>query len=276
MEKPQQEENEKPPTLKPLETRGDINELCQMITQRTSSLGYTQNPINELYFYGNTHPMPLAYNNIKAEKNEFGLSVIATLDIPKGVIMTHFPVHAIGWGEHIQIPPSQTKDDLFKDNIGRYAKTHSRYITLPIADTGDDKPIVEVPPGVIVIGNPNNTDDTLLLGHVIRDAIGSPFAEIHIEKILNWVTFKNKVAMYYMNGKTSRNCRYVLNPSHTILSVETTREIKEGEELRIMYGAEHWFHRVYDKEDTEDNGNYLFNLLAEDKEFQGWIAKLYQ
>lgn len=272
-------------------TLNDVSQMTEYISSQVEAHGYTSNKFQDLFYYGNTGPVPLAHNHIRVIKNDTGLAVMATADIPKGVIVTHFPVHAIGWNHRIQVYEAEQNDETFMDKVAvKYAHTHSRYITLPLSrknkeekkeatekgeENGEENED-DTPAGIVLIGNPNNTRDTLLLGHVIRDAVGNPFMGVPLEEIRTWLTFKNKVAVYNIKGSSLRNCRYVLNKSRTIMSVETTRPIKEGEELRTLYGAEHWFHRAYDKKDTKMIGNYLFELLAEDTEFYEWLTNLYK
>ena len=110
----------------------------------------------------------------------------------------------------------------------------------------------------------------------MRDAVGNVFEGTPFDDIKNWITFKNKVALYYMSGVKSCNCRYAINNEHTLVSVVTTRPIKEGEELCVLFGAEHWFHRYYDKKDDKLVGNYLFELLTDDTVFSEWLTKLYK
>lgn len=261
-----------PTDTKSYTTRDEINRVCESFVEMSAILKQPRDNISDLYFYGSIGPLPLTHNQITMNKEgNVTQRVVATAEIPKGVIVTHYPVHAIGLDHRIQFNTGEKDDEVFSERIERYAKTHSHYVSLRQMDEDDGTPI-----GVLLIGNPGNTRNPLLLGHVIRDAVGNPFESIAFEDIRDWITFRNNIAMYYIKGKTTLNCRYVSNSDHTLLSVESTRIIKEGEELLLLYGAEFWFHRQYDKDDDKMLCNYLFELLIDDKEFTQWLSKLYK
>lgn len=261
-----------PTDTKSYATREEVNRVCESFLEMSAILKQPRDKVSDLTFYGFYGPISLTYNTIAMRKEgNVTQSVITTADIPKGVIVTHYPVHALGLDHRIRFTNGEESDEVFFERIERYAKTHSHYVPLRQVDEDESVPI-----GVLLIGNPGNTGNPLLLGHVIKDAVGNPFESIAFDDVRDWITFRNKVASYYMSGVKTLNCRYVSNSDHTLLSVESTRIIKEGEELLLLYGAEYWFHRQYDKEDDKMLGNYLFELLADDKEFTQWLSKLYK
>lgn len=281
MEKPVEEEPQQYEPIGPIVTRDDVCQFTQKFTVLAREKQLSRNVIQDLYFYGNVGPVPLKHNHIKVIRNETGQSVIATEDIPANVIITHFPVHGMTNGDFLQLYETEEKDHVFADKVeSRYAKTHSHF--MPIrrndGDTRDGYIPEGTPSGILLIGNPNNVENRLLLGHVIREAYesGNVFKGTSFEDIRTWITFKNKCAIYYMNARKNRNCRFVINRTHSVLSVETTREIKAGEELRVLHGPEHWFHRQYNKQDKKNVGDYLFELLSQDKDFTKWVNELYQ
>ncbi len=257
-------------TNKTYVTREEVSRVCESFIAMDDIMKHPRDKIKDLYFYGYYGPIPLTHNHIRVNK-EGSQYVEATQDIPAQVVVTHYPVHAIGLEHRVQFCEGEMGDEAFYERVERYAKTHSYYLSLR-QDNDDEK----IPVAVLLIGNPGNTRNPLLLGHIIRDAVGNPFEGISFKDIRQWITFKNRVVMYYISCSKKQNCRFVGNSNHTLLSIESTRPIKEGEELLISRGAEYWFHKQYDKEDKSMLGNYLFEMLADDKDFTAWLAKLHK
>lgn len=258
-------------------TIDDINRVCDLLRAECERKGITRNVYREMEYYGNVAPPELRHNNIEVRRDQqTGQRVFATARIPAHTIVTFFPVHAMGLHEHIKFSDSDT---LFFDRIERYALTHARYIR-PLSaakSEGDESTPKPEYSTVLVVGNPNNVSDTRLLGHAIHDACGiNVFGDTAFEMIKDWTTFRNKVATYYITSAKRHNCFFVTNNLRTLIGVETTRDIEPGEELLIMLGPEYWFRRKYIKKDEHNFGDYLFDMLTQDAEFNEWREKLYR
>lgn len=265
---------EKPRVLP--KTLKQVDWVCESVGKIPETPGEV---IGDLFFFGYYKPLEIAHNDVIINKSSInGLTVVATKEIPAGVVVTHHPVHAIGWAHTIRLCRGEEKDEILCDKVTRYAVTHSRYISLRRVEEEEEEKKKEedkTPIGALIIGNPNNTSNPLLLGHVIRDAVGNPFKGTSFVDIRQWITFKNKVAMYYIQGMKLINCRYMTNSAHTLVSIESIKPIKEGEELLLLKGAEYWYHRQYDREDTDMLGNMMFEMLMEDAQFGRWLRELY-
>lgn len=135
------------------------------------------------------------------------------------------------------------------------------------------------------IGNPRVTDNPLLLGHMINDAVGRPFRDLQQQNELGLISekrFKNATATYLILEQTHANCHFVTNRQRTIVSVVTKRGISAGEELFVAYGPYYWFLQQYAltaeaelREECEIKAVYseakrLFDRLYGDKEFSAW------
>lgn len=262
----------------------DVNRFCDAVAIESKKRDVPANVYREMQYYGYIEPMELKHNDIEVRPDtETGQHVFATAPIPAHTIITFYPVHALGRDERIAYSDT---DPIFVERIERYARTHARYVR-PLSapkkakldnseQPTDNKEPQQDYGTVLVVGNPNNTNNTRLLGHAIRDACDTNvFTDTPFQKIKEWTTFKNKVAAYYMASAKKHNCFFVGNNRHTLICIETTRDIEAGEELLVMLGPEHWFRRTYVKKDDHNLCDYLFELLTQDGEFNTWREKLY-
>lgn len=252
----------------------DVSQFTDAVIEEAHKRGYPRDVYGDLFFYGNTCPLNLTHNDIEVVSDCDSIKVIATKDIPANVIITHFPVHAMVRKGELIVFEGEKKDETFVRRIeSEYLRTHSHY--MPVYNKINTPGSVR---GVQLVGNPRNMRNPLLLGHVIGEAYpeGNVFSHMKLEQVQDWTTFKNCAAKYYMGARKARNCHYVVNRALSILSVESTCEIKAGEELRIVRGPEYWYHRRFYREDTEYKGDDLFEALSRDEVFQGWAKKLFQ
>jgi SET domain-containing protein len=220
--------------------------------------------INILTKYCDKKPIPLKNNDIELRKSAIhGQGVFATKNIPQNTVITFYPAHAIHIDETLFMPNGLDNEFYLNIQNNKYAKIYG---------FSDFEYYFNF---VNIIGNPNKTNNKLLLGHMINDSIGNVFKKISYSKIKDdLIKFKNAVAEYYIYGTKNRNCRFGYHSVYPIIYVSTTRDILENEELLTMYGPEYWYDHNYGKNDRQDN-DYM-NMFKQicDENFIKWITNV--
>ena len=183
----------------------------------------------------------------------------ATKPIPSGTIITYFPVHAIKIKDDIDI--CGTQDDEFIKKMNIMVRDYGSYISL-IKD-------------ISIIGNPNNTSNKLLLGHMINDPSGNVFKDIKYDDTKNLINFKNIFAAYYMNGSKKRNCTFKMDDNECVLCVVTTRNINANEELLEFKEPQYWYNYTYGINVENYAYDHTIKIMSDNK-FIDWLRSLLQ
>lgn len=255
-----------------IETLEDLNMIIKKIKEGTKRVGVDIDPSKEILFFGCEGPLPLKYNNIKISDSLIhGKGVFATEDIPKGVIITFYPAHAIiNSNKDVH---SLIDDQEFLDNLDTYNNLYAFSISSSSSDE-NDKTIIE-PNKLRLIGDPNRISNTLLLGHMINDCSVNVYKDIPFKNLEDLRNFKNAIASYYIKSK-KKNCIYETDKNNKIVSIVTTRDIKKDEELLVSYDFGYWFYLTYGYEDEIKTlmCYQMMKLAIIDRNFLGWIITM--
>ena len=186
----------------------------------------------------NIPPYQLKTNKIKLQKSDVhGIGVFATDDIKKGSIITFYPSHAITNNKN-ELNKYLFSKELFKINCEYKLKINNYSI----------------------FGNPDNTENTMLLGHMINDSSCICIDPNNISDI----EIKNSVCRYVL--ESNNNCMIKYDEYIGIVYIITTKNIKKSEEIYISYLPEFWFSKynnvsnMYRKIIEKDNKFKLFML----------------
>jgi len=244
----------------PLETINDLNESLNK-HKLIENIINPNNNSNKIFIYGSNAPIPLKYNNVEIRKsNIHGNGLFATDDIPAGIIITFYPSHALIIDKKIYLSNKIVNKEYFMENMESLSQTHSFYMS--------------VNDNIQIIGNPRDTTNTLLLGHMINDGIGNVFLNIDIDETKNFIKFKNLVVKYFLEGSKNINCKFVKDNNNILISVVTTKNIKKDEELLTLYNPMYWFNINYNMGNTSDNYALNFmHMLSKDEKFVSLINK---
>jgi len=248
----------------------------------------------ERQFFGRLQPFKLRHNTIELFPSPGrGRGVRATAEIPANVIVTFFPCHALGDEVALETDPHA----LFNGRLKLYAMTHLFVIPAvppPLPEVDEQGNIIEVSDekrrvdaACCFIGSPHATDDPLLWGHMINDAVGYPFEKVQQQNDIDCISdkrFKNAVTAYIITVQKRFNCRFVVNRQRNVVAVVTSRVIAPHEELFVAYGPYYWFIQQYGVvggERVDDKqiqwvyrvGRQLFDNLYGDKVFSEWYLK---
>lgn len=190
-------------------------------------------------------PYPLKFNNIEIRKSKIhGNGVFATSDIEKNTIITFYPAHCI-------------KCDDEKDYMGRKKHIFSDNKLFKI----DENYMINVNDKYSIIGDPNNINNSLLLGHMINDSQSLKIdTEINNETCEN---VKNKIKDYLI--KSNNNCITIHNKESGVCYVKTTKNIKKDDELLMSYQFPYWLNKKQLME--------VVNLTKNDMSFNLFIIK---
>lgn len=229
-------------------------EEINKITKKISEINDDINNLRTLF--GFHIPIPLKYNNVEIRQSSIhGKGLFATKDIPKDVVITFYPAHALLWNGKFVPNDKDPKLITNRDEISRY---YGNYISFT--------------DNMEVIGNPTNTSNKLLLGHMINDASGNVFQDVKFDRTKDLKEFKNLVAEYYIKGLKKKNCRLTTDTNKIITCVVTTREVKKDEEILTYYDPTYWFNLNYGT--FNDNMNHALKntmILMSDTEFAKWV-----
>lgn len=239
----------------PIENINDINIVINQRVLMVESMGIKPDYYREISIFGQYDPIPLKYNYVDVKKSDIhGIGLFATDDVPIDVIVTYYPAHFININQKI------LSDDDIPIDIESWCYIYSLYLSF------DDK--------LSIIGNPNRIDNTLLLGHIINDAVGNAFRGINMSETTDISKFKNIVAQYYIEGSKKANCKFILDDNKKVISVVTTKSIKKDDELLALYDPIYWFNINYNMTNTNDNHaiKYL-RILSADKNFNAFMNK---
>lgn len=160
-------------------------------------------------------PYPLKCNNIEIRKSKIhGNGVFATTDIEKNTIVTFYPAHCIICNDE-------------KDYMGRQKCFYP------------NEKIFEVDENYNILGDPQNTNNPLLLGHMINDSQSLKIdIEINNETCEN---IKNQIREYSI--KSNNNCVVVHNKESGVCYIKTTKNIKKDDELLMSYQFPYWLNK---------------------------------
>ena len=115
----------------------------------------------------------------------------------------------------------------------------------------------------------------MLFGHIINDPIGNIYKDISFESTKDYNTFKNLMKEYFIKGSKMRNCEFKIDNNNVIVCIQTTKDIKAGEELLVYYEPLYWFNYNYGtNNNNEHHGLILFNKVSVDPEFTNFIINL--
>ena len=238
-----------------ISTLKELNETLKKIPRR--NLKDQMNSIRELFCY--LSPVPIKHNTIELRASSIhGKGVFATEDIPKDTIITYYPAHAIT--ENGKFIPNDKDPDFIK-NREEICRHYGQYISLP--------------ENIELIGNPNNTSNHLLLGHMINDPVGNVYKNVNFEDTKDLTKYKNLVAEYYIQGSKKRNSKIVFDEKNIVAAVISTKEIKKDEEILMYYEPQYWFNINYGTSNVIGNHG-LINLmmLMRDKDFGKWLIEI--
>lgn len=197
--------------------------------------------INKLLYF-TIHFLPRFENeHIEIKKSAIhGIGLFAKTKINKDSLITFYPAHAIGKG---------TDKKRFMYSSGQFPINDSYKVT--ISDN------------LSIYGNNKNTENTLLLGHMINDSSYFTVYDINEDTAKNQI--KNKVATYAVSS--NNNSRIVHNANSIIPYVVATRDINENEEIFMSYSPFYWL-------GNSKNINIYEELLL-DENFKQFMLKYY-
>lgn len=197
--------------LQPIETEFDTIKGAAYLREFNAILknNFIETIQNNLYF----NPLPLKCHDIRLGPSlTHGLGLFSTAKIAAKTVITYFPAHGI-------YDNDEKKFITVSCELEKYRADYS--FTLP----GGRYQIV---------GNPEKTDNPLLLGHMINDANSNPF---NLDETV--IQTRNGIARY-MSNLNKNNCRPGMK-SGTLIYIMTCRDIEEGEELLMAYGPAFWY-----------------------------------
>lgn len=251
-------------TFSPLASKTDINRFRDIILDRIKKCDIKLDYPHTIKLIYDSLPK-LVHNNIIVKPSSLhGNGVFATCDIPKNVVVTFYPAHAV----HIDGTASvfRTESTSFQD----FASDHDKYAR-------DYSAYFRVERNNFIVGNPHEISNPMHLGHIINDPVGNIFNDVSFDKTKNYKIFMNLMKDYFVKGFKMQNCKLVPDEKNLMIYVKTTKNIKEGEELFVCYEPLYWFNYTYGTNNTDDNhGFILFNRIVMDPNFINFILKLNQ
>lgn len=151
----------------------------------------TNKIIEDMLIQMTDSPFPLKHNNIEIRKSKIhGNVVFATSDIEKNTIVTFYPAHCIICDDNKDV--NGIKTHIFPNK--KFFEVNKNYM-------------INVNEKYSIIGNPLNTNKSLLLGHIINDSKSFKIdTEINNE---TWENIKNKISEYLL--ESNNNCISVHN-----------------------------------------------------------------
>lgn len=215
--------------------------------------------VEDMFLLVNLRPVTLKYaSNIEVKNSKIhGRGVFAKTKIPKNTVVTFYPAHAI----HLDTDLVAIEDNFIKKvKECKYDKLYG------ISEHSYNYSFLNI------IGDPNQTDNPQLLGHMLNDAVGNVFSGINFDKLNDKILFKNTTAKYIILGMKNRNCIIKYHKKYPLAYILTTRDIEKDEELLLLYGTMYWFDHQYDKNCQQDNiFTDLFRGVC-DPEFLRWMV----
>ena len=179
-------------------------------------------------------------NMIEVKEGRYGRGVFATEDIPAGVVLTLYPVH-------IHLTPDG------KGQASVIAQKGEEY---------DEKYCLTIKSGKEIIYGNKDKQHPALLGHLFNDFC--PFTEeFNTTKDIGGLVLK-----YILYAKQYQQAQFKFFKN--MVGIETTKEIKKGEEIFIAYSPIYWMDTT-PKEFSDMMAKYLLSQPEGKKQF---IAKL--
>jgi hypothetical protein len=196
-----------------------------------------------------------------------GLGVFATTTIPKGTIVSWYPVHGLVIrmenlcdSDAAPVATLEEKDQIYFQNLKESDSSYIQYLphgrpleSYAYADGHQQEEGHPSPNEVtlLVDVNPNRPDRIGWISHRINDgAIVTEGNSVH-----------DDVLSYYQKSLQNQNCINVPFGPSPIMVTATTRDIGKGEELFTTYGANFWL-----KTDTDTDLLQFPSIQAEEKE----------
>jgi hypothetical protein len=237
----------------PIESINDLNEyiiehkelmdLYIELQQNASTMNNNKHTM--IFMLSKEHPIELKYQDIEIRRsNIHGNGLFATNDIPANVIVTFYPAHGIKEGNTAYLDNS---NESFKRNITLYATTHgfnisSNDVNETVVESLNDISLMN---STLIIGDPNNTKNRLLLGHMLNDVGGNIFQFSNIAKKIKIPSeLKCLIRQYSAEGSKKNNCKFVVDHHKVVVSIVTTKEIKKNDELLVSYGPIYWLYKL--------------------------------
>lgn len=189
----------------------------------------------------------IEYSDIKISKStKHGLGVFATKNIPKGVIITLYPIDAFQLLEdddeyHYVY---QNNNDKFISNYGEYLNIYTL--------SGNSSLVGEFG----ITGDPNKINNKLFIGHMINDSIGNCYQNIPLSELESNNDLTDSIINKY-SCMENINCSLEMLPDIPLAYVITERDIKKGEELLTSYGEKYWYCHEYHNKIS----SYRINIL---------------
>ena len=219
--------------------------------------------INQIFRYSFKNPISLKYNYIK-----FNNGLFATKDIPKNVVITFFPAHAIYNKESSMLMNLDEKYDQIIDLISLQSESNSQN-----NEVCYQKYCCSINDKYSLIGDPKNLENSLLYGHLINDSGGNVFENISFDEIYeNKSLLKNKIIKYFTTSEKKVNCIKAIVKNFPVVCIQSTKNIKEGDELLCINGPDFWFCYEYNK--SYDEYNEITQSIYSDKIFHSKIKNI--
>ncbi len=168
------------------------------------------------------------------ESNIHGNGVFATDNIKKGDFITIYPTDAYrlenatnnrGFTYRKDLEKVNDHDD-FQENFDNYKDTHSYGIKY-----NNNK--------LKIFGNPYNYQNLKYVGHIVNDGVGDLFRDLTANNINNDVELKNAVVRTIDSLDAKCNSKFETVDGKTF--VQSTRDIKKGEEILTFYEFDYWY-----------------------------------
>ena len=174
-----------------------------------------------------------------------GLGVFATMDIPKGTIVSWYPVHGLvirirmehhcdSDSDAAPVATLEEEDQLYFENLKESDPSYIQYLphVRPLesyAYAHHDQEEHSSPEVTLLVDvNPNRPDRNGWISHRIND--GAIVKDSSVQDVLS----------YYQKALHYQNCINVPFGPSPIMVTATTRDIGKDEELFTTYGANFW------------------------------------
>jgi hypothetical protein len=155
-----------------------------------------------------------------------GLGVFATRALPKGAVLTSYPMHLMAIaGVLYRVMGEDVPLDETRENMDYWGAHYS----------------FQMDEHIKAIGLPNQHSERRLLGHMINDGcLVNPFANTPVGALADPKKLLQRILPYYENVLTYTNCTFRKCRQGLLVCVVAQREIAAGEELLVNYGLDYW------------------------------------
>jgi SET domain-containing protein len=186
------------------------------------------------------NPPPLIDNYVELRSSPIhGKGVFSTNCIEKDRIITYYPAHAI----------QKTIND------------HSVYLFTGSTFTPNHQYGLSLSDKYVLVGDNEQTDNTLLLGHMINDSAKVMIDLYNLDKI----DLKISIMTYLFTTSKKSNCMFY-SDENSVFSIKTIRNIEKDEELFVRYSALYWL--------SDEQKNVYKQILQEDVPFRNLVYSL--